>query len=701
MASSKGSSMNVGKEDSLGNSGSLGQKRVTFGGPAQQLVIPPDEGPEPADRWSSSPLGGPGAASWRRRYTSEGSSGQISPFGPHEEGPFRHSVAGDSAASIAQSMSSKESAGAVRGFAPSSSMRNSRRSNRMPYHWASLSGRQMPSGHHELETSEENQPMLPKPLPPPESLGHATRIRSERGMQAPGRLLARVRMVQSIQAHDGVMWVMRASADASMIATGGQDGVVRVYRVMEGGQGLAGPASIPAPAQTFTPSSSADQVGEPDAEARSLAASRQLQSFRGVYSSDSVEGAGYEPGGLPDASRLGAFHEGMPVLDPHPIATFTGHTADVLDVSWSAGSFLLSASLDCTVRLWHVHVATHGEQRQPPGGDTKTPVMAALVEQEQTVCMQGFPHPDLVTCVAFHPHSARRFATGCVDGRVRVWGVGPKEGCVLASAIIQRDMVTSLVWSSDGTKLCAGTLQGKCRHYDWVPSTPSPTPSVLTASGLATFSTNHAATMHHSGARLDYVANIDVKDRRATVSAPGRKVTGLVAVPNGQGLVVASDDSRLRLYHRYTLVCKYKGLKNKHTMVRPFVTEGGDFVMCGSDDGAVYIWDRLLQMEGPQRTDSNLASPQTPGNRYGPRIFHKNPHFECFHTDEAQLTSVLALPSRAWRVRPEEAPDILRHRLEQQYSAQMQAQAAMHSPLLGGLFLVGGFQGRLMVYENL
>eukprot|EP00983_Pelagomonas_calceolata_P041698 1138179-Pelagomonas_calceolata.AAC.2 len=43
-----------------------------------------------------------------RRYTSEGSSGQISPFGPHEEGPFRHSVAGDSAASIAQSMSSKE-----------------------------------------------------------------------------------------------------------------------------------------------------------------------------------------------------------------------------------------------------------------------------------------------------------------------------------------------------------------------------------------------------------------------------------------------------------------------------------------------------------------------------------------------------------------------------------------------------------------
>jgi len=54
-----------------------------------------------------------------------------------------------------------------------------------------------------------------------------------------------VRLVQSIQAHDGVMWIMRASADASMIATGGQDGVVRVWRVLQGGQGLGGQGPPP------------------------------------------------------------------------------------------------------------------------------------------------------------------------------------------------------------------------------------------------------------------------------------------------------------------------------------------------------------------------------------------------------------------------------------------------------------------------
>jgi hypothetical protein len=45
------------------------------------------------------------------------------------------------------------------------------------------------------------------------------------------------------------------------------------------------------------------------------------------------------------AETVGAYHEGPPVLDPRPLATFRGHSADVLDVSWSAGNFLLSASV--------------------------------------------------------------------------------------------------------------------------------------------------------------------------------------------------------------------------------------------------------------------------------------------------------------------------------------------------------------------
>ena len=37
-----------------------------------------------------------------------------------------------------------------------------------------------------------------------------------------------------------------------------------------------------------------------------------------------------------------------------PLQSFTDHTGDVIDLSWSASDFLLSASVDKTVRLWHV-----------------------------------------------------------------------------------------------------------------------------------------------------------------------------------------------------------------------------------------------------------------------------------------------------------------------------------------------------------
>jgi WD40 repeat protein len=42
------------------------------------------------------------------------------------------------------------------------------------------------------------------------------------------------------------------------------------------------------------------------------------------------------------------------VLRISPYRTYSGHTADVLDLAWSKSQFVLSASMDKTVRLWHI-----------------------------------------------------------------------------------------------------------------------------------------------------------------------------------------------------------------------------------------------------------------------------------------------------------------------------------------------------------
>jgi hypothetical protein len=43
-----------------------------------------------------------------------------------------------------------------------------------------------------------------------------------------------------------------------------------------------------------------------------------------------------------------------PVFMSKPVREFEGHTGEILDLSWSKNNFLLSSSMDKTVRLWHM-----------------------------------------------------------------------------------------------------------------------------------------------------------------------------------------------------------------------------------------------------------------------------------------------------------------------------------------------------------
>eukprot|EP00955_Chlamydomonas_euryale_P049741 354339-Chlamydomonas_euryale.AAC.5 len=131
-----------------------------------------------------------------------------------------------------------------------------------------------------------------------------------------------------------------------------------------------------------------------------------------------------------------------PVLDEEPYMTLAGHTEDVLDLSWSRGHLLLSASVDTTVKLWHVNPLQQG-QAVPP--------------------VASFQHPDFVTSVRFHPGQTGVFASGCFDGRLRLWDAA--EECVLASSPVQQDSVTTVAFSHDAQRIIVGTLKGMCRFY--------------------------------------------------------------------------------------------------------------------------------------------------------------------------------------------------------------------------------------------
>lgn len=64
------------------------------------------------------------------------------------------------------------------------------------------------------------------------------------------------------------------------------------------------------------------------------------------------------------------------VMAAKPLCTYRGHTADVLNLSWSPNYFILSSGMDRTVKLWHL---------------------------SRPECLCCFQHMDFVTCVAFMP----------------------------------------------------------------------------------------------------------------------------------------------------------------------------------------------------------------------------------------------------------------------------------------------------------
>lgn len=85
---------------------------------------------------------------------------------------------------------------------------------------------------------------------------------------------------------------------------------------------------------------------------------------------------------------------------PKPFCTYTGHTSDLLDVSWSKNYFILSSSMDKTVRLWHI---------------------------SRKECLCCFQHIDFVTAIVFHPRDDRYFLSGSLDGKLRLWNIPDKK----------------------------------------------------------------------------------------------------------------------------------------------------------------------------------------------------------------------------------------------------------------------------------
>lgn len=295
------------------------------------------------------------------------------------------------------------------------------------------------------------------------------------------------------------VWVIEFSICGRLLATAGQDSIVRVW-VLRNAYSFFHELQVKYARMGVH--SSADSLSE-------------KSSVTSSHSSDPDE----------DPSTLKPFLE-------QSLCTYCGHSADVLDLSWSKNFFLLSSSMDKTVRLWHI---------------------------SRKECLCCFQHVDFVTAIAFHPRDDRYFLSGSLDGKLRLWNI-PDKKVALWNEIegVGSHLITAANFCMNGKLAVAGTYDGRCIFYE----------------------TEH----------LKYHTQIHVRSRHG--KNRGRKISGIEPLPGEDKILVTSNDSRLRLYNLrdHSLTCKYKGCLNSSSQIKATFSREGEYIVCGSEDNYIYVW---------------------------------------------------------------------------------------------------------------
>lgn len=211
------------------------------------------------------------------------------------------------------------------------------------------------------------------------------------------------------------------------------------------------------------------------------------------------------------------------------VASYSGHSSDVVHLAWSDDNLLISSSLDSTVRLWHPsHYKSLGV----------------------------FQHEDAVTSSVFKPGDSKIFVACTFGLSAYVWNI---ESNSILSTINFNSPPTSAIFSPDGSRIVIGCFNGFCFFYN--------------------FSDFSYSTQFISGPR----------NKKLTA---GKKITSVVFVNDDQFLV-ATNDSRIRLYsmQNYSVVRKFLGHISEAAQMKISLSPDHQYIMGTSETkGSVFIW---------------------------------------------------------------------------------------------------------------
>jgi WD40 repeat protein len=188
-----------------------------------------------------------------------------------------------------------------------------------------------------------------------------------------------------------------------------------------------------------------------------------------------------------------------------------------------------------------------------------------------------FKHGDFVTSVAFHPINEKLFISSCLDEKLRLWNIPDKSVVhwLDTKSMLSASCFAPAATSFDGYVAMTGSIDGKWALF---------------------------ALRDKEGFRN--LTRMDVRSRRGK-NSKGHKVTGMSVHPEHDRVLITTNDSRVRLYNLndYSIACKYKGHTCQKSQLRATFNRNGRYIIIGSEDGKVYIWNTVPPAGG--RRDRN------------------------------------------------------------------------------------------------
>ncbi|KAK0402817.1 hypothetical protein QR680_016554 [Steinernema hermaphroditum] len=239
---------------------------------------------------------------------------------------------------------------------------------------------------------------------------------------------SQLRIMQELtNEHTGAVWCIKFSLCGRLMATAGQDNIVRVWVLRDQFNYFARMRD------RYAQQTNQRIAAGGSAVLQTATMMNELEeSFRTMSSEDDNRSEDK----FSMASGASNPHQTC-LFAPQPFTTYRGHTSDILDLSWSRSYFLLSSGMDRTVKLWHL---------------------------SRRECLCCFQHVDFVTCVAFMPKDDRYFLSGSLDGKLRMWHI-PDKKVALWNEVEGVKFITAITFVKNGRFAAVGTYNGRCYFY--------------------------------------------------------------------------------------------------------------------------------------------------------------------------------------------------------------------------------------------